>query len=87
MHAIESINARIRRAVKARGHFPTDQAGRIQPVNATLGGSCGLDSSWSRASAGLRQPSRLRGRRLSSEATKSRWAAWGPAAEGVRGGP
>ncbi|GAB3497188.1 hypothetical protein GCM10027521_47590 [Amycolatopsis cihanbeyliensis] len=25
-NAIESINARIRRAVKARGHFPTEQA-------------------------------------------------------------
>lgn len=24
--AIESVNARIRRAVKARGHFPTEQA-------------------------------------------------------------
>ena len=71
-NAIESINARYRRAVRARGHFPTEQAGRIQPVDATLGGSCGLDSSWSRASAGVRQPSRLRGRRLSSAATKSR---------------
>lgn len=35
-NAIESVNARIRRAVKARGHFPNDQAGWIQPVNATL---------------------------------------------------
>jgi putative transposase len=34
-NAIESLNARYRRAVKARGHFPTEQAGRIQPVNAT----------------------------------------------------
>jgi transposase-like protein len=25
-HAIESINARYRRAVRARGHFPTEQA-------------------------------------------------------------
>jgi transposase-like protein len=25
-NAIESINARIRKAVRARGHFPTDQA-------------------------------------------------------------
>ena len=25
-NAIESINARIRKAVKARGHFPTEQA-------------------------------------------------------------
>src|SRR6266480_1051735 len=36
-NAIESLNARYRRAVKARGHFPTEQAGRIQPVSATLG--------------------------------------------------
>ena len=34
-NAIESLNARYRRAVKARGHFPTEQAGWIQPVNAT----------------------------------------------------
>jgi len=27
-NAIESVNARIRRAVKARGHFPNEQAGR-----------------------------------------------------------
>ena len=26
LHAIESINARLRRAVNARGHFPTEQA-------------------------------------------------------------
>jgi hypothetical protein len=26
-NAIESLNARYRRAVKARGHFPTEQAG------------------------------------------------------------
>jgi putative transposase len=26
MNAIESVNARIRRAVKARGHFPNEQA-------------------------------------------------------------
>jgi putative transposase len=32
-NAIESLNARYRGAVKARGHFPTEQAGRIQPVN------------------------------------------------------
>src|SRR5580700_3073301 len=30
-NAIESLNARYRRAVKARGHFPTEQAGWIQP--------------------------------------------------------
>ena len=34
-NAIESLNARYRRAIKARGHFPTEQAGWIQPVNAT----------------------------------------------------
>ena len=34
-NAIESLNARYRRAVKARGHFPNEQAGWIQPVNAT----------------------------------------------------
>jgi transposase-like protein len=27
-NAIESLNARYRRAVRARGHFPTEQAGR-----------------------------------------------------------
>jgi putative transposase len=26
-NAIESVNARIRRAVNARGHFPNEQAG------------------------------------------------------------
>jgi putative transposase len=26
-NAIESLNARYRRAIKARGHFPTEQAG------------------------------------------------------------
>ncbi len=41
-NAIESLNARYRRAVKARGHFPTEQAGRIQAVRATPGG---VDSS------------------------------------------
>ena len=71
-NAIESLNARYRRAVKARGHFPTEQAGRIQPVNATPGCSCGSDSSWSSASAGVRQARRLRGRRLSWAATNSR---------------
>jgi len=34
-NAIESINARIRRAVNARGHFPNEQAGRVQGVAAT----------------------------------------------------
>ena len=29
-NAIESLNARFRRAVRARGHFPTEQAGWIQ---------------------------------------------------------
>jgi putative transposase len=44
-NAIESINARIRRAVNARGHFPNEQAARIQPVNATLGGLSSSESS------------------------------------------
>jgi len=44
-NAIESLNARYRRAVRARGHFPTDQAARIQPVNATLGGLSSSESS------------------------------------------
>src|SRR5215213_6393598 len=71
-NAIESLNARYRRAVKARGHFPTEQAGWIQPVRATPGGFSWADSSWSRASAGVRQPSRLRGLLLSCAATYSR---------------
>ena len=71
-NAIESLNARYRRAIKARGHFPTEQAGWIQPVNATPGCSYGSQSSWSSASAGVRQASRLRGRRLSWAATNSR---------------
>jgi putative transposase len=71
-NAIESINARIRRAVNARGHFPNEQAGCIQPINATSGWLCWFDSSWSRASVGVRQPSRLRGLSLSCPATKSR---------------
>jgi transposase-like protein len=71
-NAIESLNARYRRAVTVRGHFPTEQAGRIQPVRATPGGWCGSDNSWSRASAGVRHESLLRGRRFSSLATKSR---------------
>ena len=36
-NAIESLNSRYRRAVRARGHFPSEQAGRIQPVIATRG--------------------------------------------------
>jgi putative transposase len=71
-NAIESLNARYRRAVKARGHFPTEQAGRIQPVNATPGGLSWSESSWSSASAGVRQPSRLRGLLLSCAATNWR---------------
>src|SRR5262245_47481676 len=71
-NAIESLNARYRRAVKARGHFPTEQAGWIQPVNATPGGLSWSQSSWSSASAGVRQPSRLRGLLLSCAATNSR---------------
>jgi len=74
-NAIESLNARYRRAIKARGHFPSEQAGWIQPISATPDGfSGGVDSSWSSASAGVRQPSRLRGRWLSSSATSSRWS-------------
>ena len=71
-NAIESLNARYRRAVKARGHFPTEQAGRIQPVNATPGGLCWAESSWSSTSAGVRQSSLLRGLLLSCAATNSR---------------
>jgi putative transposase len=71
-NAIESINARLRRAVNARGHFPTEQAGRIQPVNATPGGLSWSESSRSSASAGVCQPSRFRGRVLSCAATNSR---------------
>ena len=44
-NAIESLNARYRRAVRARGHFPTDHAARIQLVNATLGGLSSSESS------------------------------------------
>ena len=29
-NAIESLNARYRRAVKARGHFPTEQAAQLK---------------------------------------------------------
>jgi putative transposase len=76
-NAIESLNARYRRAIKARGHFPSEQAGWIQPISATPDGfSGGVDSSWSSASAGVRQPSRLRGRWLSSSATSSRYPGW-----------
>ena len=38
-NSIESLNARFRKAAVRRGHFPTDQAGRIQPISATPGGS------------------------------------------------
>jgi transposase-like protein len=76
-NAIESLNARYRRAIKARGHFPSEQARWIQPISATPDGfSGGVDSSWSSASAGVRQPSRLRGRWLSSSATSSRYPGW-----------
>jgi transposase-like protein len=44
-NAIESLNARYRRAIKARGHFPSEQAGRIQPVSATPGGFSDSESS------------------------------------------
>ena len=71
-NAIESINARIRRAVNARGHFPNEQAGRIQAVAATPGESNDWQSSSSSASAGVFHESRLRGRRFSWAATNSR---------------
>src|SRR5680860_1277740 len=45
---------------------------RIQPVIATPGGSIGFESSFSRASFGVFQSSRLRGRSLSWLATNSR---------------
>ena len=37
-NAIESLNARYRRAVRARGHFPSEQAAlkRLYPVNRSL---------------------------------------------------
>ena len=35
-NAIESLNACYRRAAKARGHFHTEQAGRIQPAGAKV---------------------------------------------------
>lgn len=44
----------------------------IQPVSATPVGFSGFESSRSRASAGVDQPSRLRGRVLSCAATNSR---------------
>src|SRR3954470_12592501 len=71
-NAIESLNARYRRAIKARGHFPSEQSGWIQPADATPGGTCCSESSWSSASAGVCQPSRLRGRLFSCPATNSR---------------
>jgi putative transposase len=65
-NAIESLNARYRRAVRARGHFPTEQAGWIQRIIATVDQA---DSTSARTSAGVCQDSRLRGRALSSAAT------------------
>lgn len=41
---MEAVNARYRRAIRARGHFPTEQAGWIQLVNATPGGVSGCES-------------------------------------------
>lgn len=70
-NAIESLNARFRRAVRHRGHFPTEQAGWIQLADATPGGSCS-DSRRSSASAGVCQPSRFRGRLFICAATNSR---------------
>ena len=49
-----------------------DVEGWIQPVNATLGGSCWSESSWSSVSAGVFHARRLRGRLLSCVATNSR---------------
>jgi transposase-like protein len=34
-NAIESLNARFRRATRARGHFPNEQSGWVQRVSAT----------------------------------------------------
>ncbi len=34
-NGIESLNARFQQATRRRGHFPNEQAGWIQPVNAT----------------------------------------------------
>jgi transposase-like protein len=70
-NAIESLNARYRRAVRARGHFPTEQAGRIQPIKATPG-CCSERSCSSKTSAGVRQPRTLRGRLFIARATASR---------------
>jgi putative transposase len=36
-NAIESVNARLRRAVRARGHFPTEQAALKWPYMALMG--------------------------------------------------
>jgi zinc transporter, ZIP family len=52
--------------------FAVAAARRIQAVDATPGGLICSDSSLSRASAGVRQLRRLRGRLLSSAATMSR---------------
>lgn len=49
--------------------FRDTRFGWIQPVSATPGGLSFLESSWSRASAGVRQSSRLRGRLFISRAT------------------
>jgi hypothetical protein len=35
-NAIESLNARYRRAVRARGHFPTELAGRLNPPSPEM---------------------------------------------------
>jgi hypothetical protein len=41
-NAIESLNARYRRAVRARGHFPTERAGgRVIRANHRLGDAIG----------------------------------------------
>src|SRR6476661_1623337 len=56
----------------ARDDLFTPDAWRFQLVNATPLLLVGVDSSWSRASAGVAQSRVMRGRRLSSSATLAR---------------
>jgi hypothetical protein len=58
-NAIESLNARFRRAVKARGHFPTEQAA-LKHLYLTI---CSLDPDRSRP-ATLDQPLEGRTQRI-----------------------
>ena len=54
-NAIESLNVRYRRAVKGRGHFPTEQAALKWDIDrATTGRSC--VSVWSGWSPRYRRP-------------------------------